>query len=636
MNRYGFIGLLSALFTVSVRAATIEQVTGATHVAFEAERQATTIAGSPTTWQVRADTTASGRSALEAAGLDFVGASPHGFVVYDIKFATAGTYYFYYRWRADPLRTASDPFVANSSWIPQRFGVFTTAGPAGQGDFLVSASNGTSAPANGSYRWQAEPGSVAFVVTESQVSAGAPLALTIATREAGMIFDRFILSTAANLTATALDALPNSEPPLPKPEALRAVGSESLSTVRIEFSRDLNSATVALSDFSLNGGLVVYRAEMIGTKSVLLETSPQTQNTRYTVTVGSVSDLSGTPSTPGSTIAFTAWREARGWLTREVYRGIPGVTMASLTAAAKFPAQPDQTDWVKGFDLHGAELGQNLGARLRGKFHPATSGVYEFFHANHHEAEILLSFDETPDFLLSLGVVPAVSAFEPTRFFTFPIGLMAGSAYLIEARVKQGPGEASLALAARRQGTASPVSALRPIHGDQVSTYVNPDLGAVAFQQHPAGVTVTEGSRAQFEVVASSPDGPMFYQWRRNGLDIEGATGRMLVLESAGKADHGGRYSVVIGVAGRDTVSNEAVLNVIDGVAPSLTISSPAPGTLRLGWPAAAAGYRLVFTDQLRNDAEWSAVPGVPALLNAAGSFDLAVTGQARYYQLVK
>ena len=200
------------LLSSPARAATIIQSTGASYVSFEAETPSPIINGTPAIWVVTNDVPASGGQALYIGGTTDNARAPHSFVQYQIRFATPGTYNLYYRWRADAARTVADQFTANSSLIPNTFGAFSTAGAAGAGDFHTGVSNGTQAPANNVYDWTAEAdGTTTYTVTAEQVAAGTPLVLSIGTREAGFMVDRWILSTETGLSDATLDAVINSD-----------------------------------------------------------------------------------------------------------------------------------------------------------------------------------------------------------------------------------------------------------------------------------------------------------------------------------------------------------------------------------------------------------------------------------------
>lgn len=76
----------------------------------------------------------------------------------------------------------------------------------------------------------------------------------------------------------------------------------------------------------------------------------------------------------------------------------------------------------------------------------------------------------------------------------------------------------------------------------------------------PADVTVTAGSLASFSVAASGT-APLTYQWRKNSVNLPGATSATLTLATV-SATNAGNYSVVIANAAGNIVSSNAVLTV--------------------------------------------------------------------------
>src|SRR5213075_925720 len=78
----------------------------------------------------------------------------------------------------------------------------------------------------------------------------------------------------------------------------------------------------------------------------------------------------------------------------------------------------------------------------------------------------------------------------------------------------------------------------------------------------PVAITVAEGGSGSFSVSASSANGVLSYQWRKDGEEIAGATSGTLALT---------------GVTGEDAGSYECVVtNTIAGVAASVTTAAVA------------------------------------------------------------
>lgn len=549
-----------------LHAATIIQGAGGAAIAFEAEGNPTIIAGTPTTWVTTNDAPASAGAALYIDGTTATGTAPQGFAQYQIKFAAAGTYAVYYRWKADPARTVADQFTANSFFVGGTFGSFLTPGTEGQVNFFRTSSNDINAPANGVYDWRTE--ATTYTVTAAEVAAGVPLILTIGTREAGFTLDRWVFSTDAALTDAALDALPNSGAKVAAPEIARAVSSAALNSLTVTFTRPLAAASVQASRFTVSGGVNVLTAtaDAADARRVLLTTSAQTAGTAYTLTVTGVTDTSGTSIAVGkNTAAFTAWKIVDGWTTVEIYQNITGATVADLTGSAAYQARtPDEIRWVKGFQINNDPRAANAGLRLSAFFSPAASGAYSFFTSNDDEAELHLSPNQSEAGLASLGISPLTAAFDDNA----PLAggaLTANQKYLLVGLVQSGGGDIYLNVAAKLTSASTPAASLTALGGARISTFVNPDIGNVTFTQSPADASASVGSRARFAVKVTTTENPVYYQWRVNGADIPGATRPVFHTPVLSESDNGKVYSVVVSVAGKDTPSGNATLTVTPG-----------------------------------------------------------------------
>lgn len=95
---------------------------------------------------------------------------------------------------------------------------------------------------------------------------------------------------------------------------------------------------------------------------------------------------------------------------------------------------------------------------------------------------------------------------------------------------------------------------------DSGSAYIF-QLGELpAIIQQPVSRTVVPGVAVGFTVVATG-DAPLRFQWRKNGIEIERATGDTFTIAAAQVADQG-TYDVVISNAGGTATSAAAVLSV--------------------------------------------------------------------------
>lgn len=88
-------------------------------------------------------------------------------------------------------------------------------------------------------------------------------------------------------------------------------------------------------------------------------------------------------------------------------------------------------------------------------------------------------------------------------------------------------------------------------------------LGNPALTIQPVSQTVIEGDPVTFGVSASG--GNLQYQWRRNGVEIAGATSRLLRLNAAAASDDSTEYAVVVRNSLGSITSGIATLRVVAG-----------------------------------------------------------------------
>ncbi|HYF49026.1 MAG TPA: PQQ-dependent sugar dehydrogenase [Planctomycetota bacterium] len=106
---------------------------------------------------------------------------------------------------------------------------------------------------------------------------------------------------------------------------------------------------------------------------------------------------------------------------------------------------------------------------------------------------------------------------------------------------------------------------------------------------HPENTIASVGFAAEFTVSATGA-APLSYQWRRNNVDIPGATSDTYILPSPALSDHGAVFTVRVSNAAGNVLSNPATLSVTTNKPPSAEIVSPAAGALYSG------GDRLAFS----------------------------------------
>jgi len=120
----------------------------------------------------------------------------------------------------------------------------------------------------------------------------------------------------------------------------------------------------------------------------------------------------------------------------------------------------------------------------------------------------------------------------------------------------------------------------------------------------PADISVAEGEAARFSV-SSNGDGPIAYQWQRNGVDIAGAIGASFTLPAARIADDGARFDAVARGSAGSITSQAATLTVTGATAVGTLGSSGGTITLTsnavrfaITVPAGALAADTAFTLQ--------------------------------------
>ena len=90
---------------------------------------------------------------------------------------------------------------------------------------------------------------------------------------------------------------------------------------------------------------------------------------------------------------------------------------------------------------------------------------------------------------------------------------------------------------------------------------VNPIVIAPTIASQPASTTVVVGQTATFSVAVNGTS-PFGYQWRRNGVDIGGATAANYTTPATVAGDNGAAFSVVVSNSAGPVTSDGAVLTV--------------------------------------------------------------------------
>ncbi|MCB0612034.1 MAG: PQQ-dependent sugar dehydrogenase [Phaeodactylibacter sp.] len=119
--------------------------------------------------------------------------------------------------------------------------------------------------------------------------------------------------------------------------------------------------------------------------------------------------------------------------------------------------------------------------------------------------------------------------------------------------------------------------------------------GAPFISSNPSPVLAAVGEEATFEVGASGAP-TLAYQWQRNGVDIDGATGPSFIL-TATLAENGSLFRCRVSNEEGEAISEQALLHVTANTRPNPQIVTPADS------PTYRAGDTLFFSGTA-NDAE--------------------------------
>jgi regulation of enolase protein 1 (concanavalin A-like superfamily) len=257
---------------------------------------------------------------------------------------------------------------------------------------------------------------------------------------------------------------------------------------------------------------------------------------------------------------------------REVWFGIEGTSVASLTNHANFPDNPSTTNLVTDFFEAPTDIADFYGQRMHGYIVPPTTGDHVFWIASDDAGSLYLSTNEDPVNVVPVASVPGwTSSREWTKYpeqRSASIRLEAGRFYYIAALMKEHGGGDNLAVRWRLpDGTIE-----EPIPATRLLPY-GIAFSAPSIAEHPADTAAVEGESAVFGVRLEN-NTPVEYQWQRNGLDLPGATGADYVHAPVRMPDDGARFRVRLSNNLGTVFSDEATLLVTPDVTPPSLVSA--------------------------------------------------------------
>lgn len=261
---------------------------------------------------------------------------------------------------------------------------------------------------------------------------------------------------------------------------------------------------------------------------------------------------------------------------------------------------PNLTAYIPSFNSRNVftdDSHNNYFVRISGSITPTVTTNYVFYIRAADQAEFYLSTDggvtsnllcsETVD-NVQMFTGPESSISSPGGRFSTPIALQAGVSYPVYCFQKAAAGIDLVQVAWRMDSgsqdlpvvDAELADRLQPIGASVLSASALP-AGSVSISAQPQPASVPAGSKATFNVSfsaslstnnAATVNGPVVAQWRKNGVNIPGATGSSYTTPYLTTADNGASYSVVVSIPGASVTSSSAALSVTtDTVQPSVT-----------------------------------------------------------------
>lgn len=273
-----------------------------------------------------------------------------------------------------------------------------------------------------------------------------------------------------------------------------------------------------------------------------------------------------------------------GFAKMEVYKEISGNPVQNLLDSPKFPASPDDTLYLAGFNSRSGypdDSHESYGARITTWVTPVETGQYEFFIRSDDASQLFVSSDDKEAGLQQVAEeTGCCGAFEESGASetSAPIQLTAGKRYLVQALYKEGGGGDYCQVAWRKVGDKTAAAALTPIPPGFLSVTM-PSKGSVTISQQPANTSAQEGKTATFTVDYTSTHGPAAIQWQKNGVNLSAGTSKTLTFGPVTSADNGAKLKVTVSIPGAVATSSEATLTVTGDTTPPV----PFAGALKKG-----------------------------------------------------
>lgn len=313
---------------------------------------------------------------------------------------------------------------------------------------------------------------------------------------------------------------------LTPPTLVGASGSASGTTLTLTFSEKVDPVTAGnIANYSVSPALAVTAAAVKG-NTVTLTTAKQNLNgTEYVISVSNVQDLSKKTIVAGSKVSAYAFVTLRDGVAKfSAWLGISGGLQNLLDDPRYQAGTPDVVGAMFGMnsrDVFPTDANDNYGATMEAILTPAESGNYRFFIYSDDASQLFLSTDDKAANLAQIAEETGCCNFftEPDSPRTSePIALTAGKKYFIRLVYKEGGGGDYGQVAWRKEGDATPASALRPIDGKFLSSEAVASPAGFIKSVTPRPSTVQAGNNIEIVHV----DGRTVQTAATTSLEVDG------------------------------------------------------------------------------------------------------------------
>lgn len=313
---------------------------------------------------------------------------------------------------------------------------------------------------------------------------------------------------------------------LTPPTLVGAAASASGTTLTITFSEKVDPVTAGnVANYSVSPALAVTAAVVKG-NTVTLTTAKQTlDGTEYTVSVSNVQDLSKKTIVAASKVSAYAFVTLRNGIAKfSAWLGISGGLQNLYDDARYIAGTPDVVGAMFGMnsrDVFPTDANDNYGATMEAILTPVESGSYRFFIYTDDASQLFLSTDDKAANLAQIAEETGCCNFftEPDSPRTSePIALTAGKKYFIRLIYKEGGGGDYGQVAWRKEGDATPASALKPIDGKFLSAEAVASPAGFIKSVTPTPKTVQAGNKLEIVHV----DGRTSQTVAASSLEVDG------------------------------------------------------------------------------------------------------------------